>query len=192
MQVLDKEQRLKDRGVTRPRERGSPQGPAPRAGRALPHAVVLGDCDMVRPLGLAGIRSAVVTRSPARHSRFVAERIEWADNWGDQKRLLANVMSYAARQPEPPPLFYQHDGDLDFVSRNREALREGFRFVVGDADLVEQLMDKTRFAGLADRLGLPVPRSAVVRPLRGAAPPQLDLQFPILVKPTCRRDLLWK
>jgi hypothetical protein len=47
--------------------------------------VVLGDTDMVRALGLGGIRSAVVTRSyrPAAQSRFVAERIEWADNWGD-------------------------------------------------------------------------------------------------------------
>jgi predicted ATP-grasp superfamily ATP-dependent carboligase len=154
--------------------------------------VVLGDCDMVRPLGLAGIRSAVVTRSPATHSRFVAERIEWADNWGDQKRLLANVMGYATRCSEPPPLFYQHDGDLDFVSRNRDALREGVRFVVGDAELVEQLMDKTRFAGLAERVGLPVPRSAVLRPAVGEPAPELDLEYPLVVKPQCRRDLVWK
>src|SRR3954451_1274317 len=154
MQVLDREQRLKDRDVApRPPERESPQAPTAAARRALPHAVVLGDCDMVRPLGLAGIRSAVVTRSPATYSKFVAERIEWADNWGDQARLLANVMGYATRCSEPPPLFYQHDGDLDFVSRNRDALREGVRFVVGDAALVEQLMDKTRFVGLAERVG---------------------------------------
>ena len=182
VQLLEREQGLVDREVvTR-----SP------ARRQLPNAVVLGDCDMVRALGLADIRSAVVTRSPARYSKFVDERIEWADNWGDQARLLANVMGYAARCAEPPPLFYQHDGDLDFVSRNREALREGFRFVVGDAELVEQLMDKTRFAGLAERLGLPVPHSAVLRPLPGDPPPMLDLEFPVLVKPTCRRDLLWK
>jgi D-aspartate ligase len=164
----------------------------PRVPRRLPLAVVLGDCDMVRTLGLAGIRSAVVTRSPANYSRYAAERIEWADNWGDPARLLRNVLGYAARCDEPPPLFYQHDGDLAFVSRNREALREGTRFVVGDADLVEQLMDKTRFAGLAERLGLPVPRTAVVRARPGSDAPELPLEFPVIVKPLCRVDLIWK
>jgi D-aspartate ligase len=147
---------------------------------------------MVRALGLAGIQTAVVTRSPATHSRYVAERIEWADNWGDPARLLRNVLGYAARCDEPPPLFYQHDGDLAFVSRNREALREGTRFVVGDGKLVEQLMDKTRFAGLAERLGLPVPRTAVVRARPGTDAPDLALEFPVIVKPLCRVDLIWK
>jgi len=87
--------------------------------------VVLGDTDLIRTLGLAGIRSAVASRarSPMAHSRFVAERIEWADNWGDPERLAANVIGYAARCAQPPPLFYQHDGDLAFVSRHRDALR---------------------------------------------------------------------
>jgi predicted ATP-grasp superfamily ATP-dependent carboligase len=66
------------------------------------------------------------------------------------------------------------------------------RFVVGDAELVEQLMDKTRFAGLAERVGLPVPRSAVLRPAVGEPAPELDLEYPVIVKPQCRRDLIWK
>jgi D-aspartate ligase len=163
----------------------------PTVGRG-PLPVVLGDSDMVRALGLAGIRSAVVTRSPGLHSKYVAERIEWADNWGDQNRLLANVMGYAAQCPEPPPLFYQHDGDLAFVSRNRDALKWGLRFVVGDAELVEQLIDKTLFASLAERLGLPVPRSVVLRPGPESAPPELPFDYPLIVKPLTRRDLIWK
>jgi predicted ATP-grasp superfamily ATP-dependent carboligase len=166
----------------------------PRGERARPLAVVLGDTDLIRPLGLAGIRSAVAgrRRSPMAYSRFVSDRIEWADNWGDPNRLLANLMGYAAELPEPPPLFFQHDGDLAFVSRNRDALRWGLRFVVGDAELVEQLIDKTRFAELAERIGLPVPRSQVLTPEPASAPPALSLDYPVILKPLTRRDVIWQ
>jgi D-aspartate ligase len=159
-----------------------------------PPAVVLGDTDLIRALGLAGIRCAVASRarSPMAHSKFVAERIEWADNWGDPQRLESNLMEYAAQHSELPPLFYQHDGDLAFVSRHRDALREGFRFVVADGELVEDLIDKTRFAGLAERLGLPVPRSQVLHPEPGGDAPDLALDYPVILKPLTRRDLIWR
>jgi D-aspartate ligase len=159
-----------------------------------PPAVVLGDTDLIRALGVAGIRCASASRerSPIPHSRFVTERIEWADNWGDPERLRDNLMDYSARCAQPPPLFYQHDGDLAFVSRHRDALREGFLFVVADPGLVEDLLDKTRFAGLAQRLGLPVPRSHVLEPRPGADAPDLPLEYPVVLKPLTRRDLIWR
>ena len=161
----------------------------------LPIACVLGDTDLVRPLGLAGIRVATVTRpdSPKAYSRFVEERIEWADNWQDPEGLLANLLAFAATQPEPPVLMYQYDGDLLFVSRRRDELREAFRFVVGDADLVERLVDKTRFQELAGSLGLPVPTTVVLRAGNGAtSAADLPLEPPVVVKPIVRRDVLWR
>jgi predicted ATP-grasp superfamily ATP-dependent carboligase len=154
---------------------------------------VLGNTDLIRALGLAGIRSAAVVRPerPTAHSRFVAGLVPWADNWGDPDRLAANLMWFAAQQPEPPPLFFQHDGDLAFVSRNRDALRWGLKFTVAAAELVEQLLDKTRFAELAARLGLPVPRSVALRPEPGSDPPDLPLELPAVLKPVTRRDVIW-
>jgi D-aspartate ligase len=156
-------------------------------------AVVLGNTDLIRALGLAGIRAASVTRParPMAHSRFVADRIPWADNWDDPNRLTANLLGYAAELPDRPPLFFQHDGDLAFVSRNRDALRWGLRFAIAEAELVEQLLDKTLFAALAERLGLPVPRSVVLRPAPGDDPPELPLEFPAILKPLTRRDVIW-
>jgi predicted ATP-grasp superfamily ATP-dependent carboligase len=173
--------------AVRPKRARRPRG-------AHPPAVVLGDNDLIRALGLAGIPSAVVTRpqQPKAHSRFVSDRIEWADNWGDPGRLLDNVMSFAATCPDKPPLLFQHDGDLAFVARNSDALRWGLRFTVGDAELVEQLLDKTLFAELAGRIGLPVPRSFVLRPAPGDDTPDLPLGYPVILKPLTRRDLIWK
>ena len=155
---------------------------------------MLGDTDLIRALGLAGIRCAVASRarSPMAHSKFVAERIEWADNWGDPDRLEANLVEYAVRHSGPAPLFYQHDGDLAFVSRHRDTLRKRFRFVVAEAELVEDLIDKTRFAGLAERVGLPVPRSHVLHPEPSSDAPELPLDFPVILKPLTRRDVIWR
>jgi predicted ATP-grasp superfamily ATP-dependent carboligase len=143
---------------------------------------------------MGGIRSACVTRPgwAPQWSRHTAECIEWADNWGDPDGLLRNLLAFAETQREPPPLFFQHDGDLAFVSRYRSDLRGHLRFVVADADVVEQCMDKTLFVVLAQRLELPIPRSVVLWPAVQPALPQLDLEPPLIVKPLTRRDDWWR
>jgi D-aspartate ligase len=173
----------------RTEETATPPATAP----APPRACVLGDTDLVRPLGLAGIRCAVVTRpdSPKAYSRHVDVRIPWADNWADADRMRANLLAFAAEEVVPPVLFYQYDGDLLFVSRNRAALAERLRFAIADAELIEQLVDKTRFRELASDGGLPVPATAVVWSGADPGPPELPLRFPIVLKPVTRRDATW-
>src|SRR5205823_4462566 len=90
----------------------------------LPLACVLGNMNLIRALGMAGTRCAAVTRpdAPPAFSRFVDARIDWADNWGEPAQMLFNLVQFADRCEVPPTLFYQHDGDLMFVSRHREQL----------------------------------------------------------------------
>ena len=144
--------------------------------------------DLVRPLGLAGIRCVVAARpgAPPRFSRFTAARLEWSDPWRHPDVLAGTLLAFGAAQPEPPVLFYEEDGDLLFISRWRETLARAFRFVVPDATLVEDLVDKERFQQLAATLNLPVPGARRLdpategpgelglRPLDdGRSPPQL-------------------
>jgi predicted ATP-grasp superfamily ATP-dependent carboligase len=153
----------------------------------------MGDADLIRALGMAGIRSAAVTRPgwPAHRSRFTTTRVEWADNWGDPDRLLENLVRFARMTPERPPLFFQHDGDLALVSRNRDALRPYLRFAIADAELVEQCLDKTQFIVLARRLDLPIPPSEVLWPAVQPGLPELDIEPPLILKPLTRRDDWW-
>jgi len=148
--------------------------------------------DLVRPLGLAGIRcAAVLARDDvAARSRFTQTVIPLADPRREPELLLERLMSYAEAQPEPPVLFYGQDVDLLFVSRHRDRLNEAFRFVIADAPLVEELVDKARFGELARRLGLPVPSS--VRIDAGeVSPSDLPLTFPLVVKPVARGRGNW-
>jgi predicted ATP-grasp superfamily ATP-dependent carboligase len=147
--------------------------------------------ELVRPLGIAGIPCAVVTAPDGlpKYSRFARAVIPWPDEDVSEgaEALLDLLVQFGASQPARPVLFYEHDAQLLFVSRSRERLAQAFHFVVGDAVLVEDLMDKGRFQVLAERLGLPVPPTRRVRPDVGSTPMDFDLRFPVVVKPLWRR-----
>jgi len=147
--------------------------------------------DLVRPLGLAGIDCAVVAKpqARARYSRFVRAVIEWANPWPDPEELVCRLIAFGASQPEPPVLYYGTDWDLLMVSRHRERLAKTFRFVIPDADLVESIVDKDRFAALAGELGLPVPPSR--RVVAGASAGDVDLRYPLIVKAVTRQIATW-
>lgn len=148
--------------------------------------------DVVRPLGIAGIRCAVVAGPGdlTRWSRHTVATIRWADPWLEPERLLERLVAFGGRQPVPPTLFYEGDWDLLMISRARERLRSRFRFVIPDAELVEELVDKERFGELAKRLHLPVPPS---RRLLRSDPLDADLGigFPLIVKPLTRQRAEW-
>ena len=149
--------------------------------------------DLIRPLGLAGIACAAPQRSGAlvQRSRFVHATFPTADPAEDAEGFASDVAAFAAAQAEPPLLFYQGDWDLLAISRHRERLAGVARFVIADAGLVEDLTDKARFQALGERLGLPVPRGARVDPASARAG-DVDVPFPLVVKPLVRRTERWK
>ena len=158
---------------------------------AAPTAVacVMGDMDLLRPLALAGIPCAVVSRSgvPSLYSRYAQSRLVWDDYSSNAESLVASLIGFAKAQPEPPVLFYEEDGQVLLVSRFRERLAQAFRFVVADATLIEDLLDKARFQELAERHGLPVPAARRFDPAV-LEPTELGLRFPLIIKPLTRLD----
>lgn len=161
------------------------------ASHSQPLACVMGDLNMVRALGLGGIGCAVVARpdDTALYSRHTRRALYWDNFENGQTALIEKLVRFGAAQPQRPVLYYQQDAQLLMVSRHRQHLSRAFRFVVPEAGLVEDLVDKARFQVLAERLDLPVPRTrridlATAAP--PAAPPDLDLRFPIVIKPLTR------
>ena len=154
--------------------------------------MVMGNIDVVRPLGLAGIPCAAFAPpdDPVHWSRHVSGRVPWANPWEAPEAAADGVESFAREQDEPPVLFPQSDGDLLLVSRHRERLAEHSRFLLADAEVVEVLADKVRFSELAERLDLPVPRARLLRPAVEAAA-DVDLRFPLVIKPATRWGAKW-
>ena len=156
-------------------------------------AVVMGDVDMVRALGLAGIRSCYFGPPDysARFSRHVREVLPWLDEWRCQEQIVAALLRFARTQPEPPVLYPQTDAAVLLASRYRDDLSGAFRFVLADAGLIERLIDKAQFQALAERHGLAVPPAQRLRPSPEGPAPDLHVRFPVLVKPV-RRGGDWK
>src|SRR5215216_5266938 len=158
-----------------------------RRGAPTPLACVMGGMDLVRPLGLAGLHCAVVARpgSPSLYSRFTHAtfcRDDFSEHDDDLVQALAR---FGAAQPELPVLFYEEDAQLLLVSRYRQRLARTLRFAIADSELVDNLVDKSRFYSLAERLHLPVPPTRKIDPA-AAVPAHLDLRFPIVIKPLTR------
>ncbi len=153
-------------------------------------AVLLGDRDLAAPLRAAGVPVTVVCPrvSAVRFSRYTSGWLERPR--GDGEALVSTLLQHARRATGPVALYYEEDDDVLFVSRHRDQLAEGLRFVIAQADLVEALVDKAAFQELADRLALPVPPT-VVLDLSQGVPRVLETAFPVIVKPV-KRDHEWR
>lgn len=158
-----------------------------------PLACVLGDMDLVRPLGLAGIRCAVAVPPGAasRFSRFTQTAIDWANPWEQPDDMVEKLMQFGKAQAERPVLFFESDAELLMVSRHRDQLKSFFRFAIADQTLVEDLVDKERFQRLAERMRLPVPSARRLWPAE-SIPTDVDMRYPIIVKPLTRRPQTWR
>jgi D-aspartate ligase len=160
-------------------------------GSAEAQAWVLGAIDLVRALKLAGIPVVVVAerQDPARYSRAAIATLDPASSMQRPEAAVESLLALASQLDEPPVLYYDNDWDLLFVSRHRERLARGFRFVVASAELVEDLVDKARFDAIAARLGLPVPRTVRCSSRELGEDP--GLRYPLVVKPVSRHGGVW-
>ena len=159
-------------------------------GSSKPLACVVGDLSLVRALGRGNIPVAVTTserQSKVGFSRYcvaVVPTPSWVD---DPEAALAAVIAWSEQQREPPVLFYQGDHDLLAASRGRERMAGHLRCVLPPAELVENLVDKQRFAAFAERRKLPVPLTRTL--CRGKAlADELGRwdRFPCVLKPATR------
>ena len=159
-----------------------------------PVACVLGGIDIVQALGLAGIRSTVVAPPGrlSRYSHFTSRVIDAPDASMRPEDFVEHLIAFARGQPERPVLYYSGDWELLAVSRFRDRLGEFFRYVVPNATLVETLVDKARFQAFAEHLGLPVPPAQCLRPGGGSSPVDIELNFPVVVKPLVRQHRVWR
>jgi D-aspartate ligase len=69
------------------------------------------------------------------------------------------------------------------ISASRDRLEPFFRFVLPPHAVIEQLMDKVAFAEHAQRNGLPIPATAILRSRADAEAAARSLDYPLVLKP---------
>jgi len=163
--------------------------PGRQAVRPVPTAFVLNvstaGLGAIRSLGRAGV--PVVGLDPdSNHvgfrSRYCEARV-CPHPVREPERLLEYLLEQAKTQEEPGVLSPASDAFVLFISRNRDALKEHFRFNLPPPDVVEATVDKRKLYELASTAGLrhadthyPVTIDDVHRIKR-------DLAYPAYIKP---------
>jgi predicted ATP-grasp superfamily ATP-dependent carboligase len=147
-----------------------------------PPALLLGGLNMVRALGLGGVR--VIVASPDRDAPAMRSRYACAGLRLPPLTERAAVVETLARAGErlggaagcKLPLFYSNDDYLSLVQENHAALARYFTLVLNPPAVAQALIDKDRFEGFARGRGLPVPRTLAWDELE-------RWEAPVLVKP---------
>jgi D-aspartate ligase len=153
-----------------------------------PRAVVIGlDCitglQTARILAARGVPVIGIASDP-RHFACrtrVCERRIASDTHG--AGLVETLEALAATLAEPAVLYPCTDNAVLTLSRERERILPRYRMVLPDAETVETLVDKVRFLELAKQIGLPIPRTFLIRDAAGAREAAGKLAYPAAVKP---------
>ncbi|HEY3494334.1 MAG TPA: ATP-grasp domain-containing protein [Polyangiaceae bacterium] len=148
-------------------------------------AVLLGDLNMLRCFARSKIPTIVANsdpRQPALHSRHAGARKVIAP-FDDTERVLSDLEAIARPYAARPTLFYGNDRQLLTVSRHRERLQRSYRLRLPPPELVEKLVDKSRFGALSRELGLPVPPTLSSSEFETAEDVMDGIAGPWLVKP---------
>ena len=173
-----------------------------RRDKAPRRAVILtgggwpGAYDIVRALGLAGVKSIVVSSQPddiAFHSRYVEGRINLPEFQPSHYEKIADALeAIGTSVEEKPVLFYVGDAEVGFVHQFRDRLQEHFRFLLPGDPLTTTLLNKSRFYEFAQRCGLPVPRGESFSDARDLRKRIGAVAFPCIMKPSFNQDWFWK
>ncbi|MFC1657037.1 hypothetical protein ACFL2P_00490 [Candidatus Moduliflexota bacterium] len=154
-------------------------------------AVVLGTdvsaLAVVRSLGRRGIPVFVVGvkgkdyASVSRYARFVK-----CEDLNREESVLEALYGIEREGDRKIALFATADLHVLHIVRNREGLSRNFCFVLPDVDVVETLMDKRRFSGLAASRGYAVPKTLYSNSLAEIENAAAEVHYPCVVKPLYR------
>jgi D-aspartate ligase len=157
-------------------------------------ACVMGGLSVIRALGRAGVPVACVitphTNEQPSLSRYVRRTVFAPSSAKDPGGLLTELLRFGSSLSDPAVLFVDNDDDLLFISQNRDELSTCFRFILPSPELLEDLVDKRRFAALAARMNLPTPETHVIAQGTATSDPRVRTwsRFPCIVKPGLRTN----
>ncbi len=152
-------------------------------------AVICGELNVLRCFSRSGIPTAVLfsdPSSPALFSRDCGRKFRIADCREDMTTAAEDILRFGRTLRGNAVLYYGADEMLLLISRFRERLGRYFRFLLPPMDLIEDLVDKTRFMDLARRLDLPVPRTVSSREVHSLAEAERAVTLPCVLKPARR------
>ncbi|MBK7260301.1 MAG: ATP-grasp domain-containing protein [Ignavibacteriae bacterium] len=152
-------------------------------------ALVCGEIGLVRSLGEAGIPVYVgsyYNDNIAWYSRYCAKRVQFSHSLS--RDFVDRLIALGKVEGRKMAFFSDDDRAVLTFSRHREELAPYYLFNFPDHALVDAILDKRKFAALAEREGLPVPRSFMPADEAGAAAIAARMSYPCILKPSHKDD----
>lgn len=146
---------------------------------------------VVRSLGMHGIPVGILDdeSSIARFSRY-ATFSERVPSLRDPDETVKCIMKLGSeRRLNGWVLFPTRDETVAAISHHRDKLSEIFRVPTPAWEAVEWIWDKRKTYALADRLGIPVPRTWYPKSEKDLD--QIDGHFPVAIKPAIKEHFVY-
>ena len=140
---------------------------------------------IVRSLGRQGWRVIAADsdpRSPAFRSRYVEDRLLYPAPEREPHEFV-NTMVEAVRLRNVDLLIPVTDQVILPLSRERARFEGICKLALPDADALQVVTDKSETIRLAERLGVPVPRTRLVHTVQEARACGSELGWPVVLKP---------
>jgi D-aspartate ligase len=146
---------------------------------------------IVRSLGRHGIPVCVIDdeRSIARYSRYTVKSQAVPSLLKAQDTVDALLNFGKARDLQGWVLYPTRDEQVAALSQYRKELSEIFRVPTPDWDTVKSLWDKRNTYGLAEKLGIPTPRTWYPRSVHELD--QIEGHFPVALKPAIKEHFIY-
>jgi D-aspartate ligase len=142
---------------------------------------------MLRSFAGTGVRTILALPDPADPafwSRHCREHRVIADPRKHPLDTVRDLVALGRTLEAPAPLYYGDDAMLLAVSRGRAELAPYFRVLMPPAEMIEALVDKSKFSALARERSIPVPKTLSSSSLQGPADVLAELRLPVVLKPT--------
>jgi predicted ATP-grasp superfamily ATP-dependent carboligase len=148
---------------------------------------------ITRSLGRAGVRVALAEsttqysaahRPPAFSSRYCARAVDLPDYLTDPAPFIDAILAFV-REHSVRVVLPTADSSIVLLAPHRERFAElGCKVVAAPDAALEIANDKTRTLEVADKLGIPYPKSVPVSSVEDVRTAEAQFGYPFVVKPT--------
>ncbi len=154
-------------------------------------ALVVGEIGLVRSIGEAGIPVYVgsyYNDNVALYSKYCTKRLSISHT--THEAFTDELVAFGKQQGQKLVFLSDDDRAVLSFSRHREKLKDYYYFNLPDNTVVEDVLDKRRFATVAEKIGLPVPKSFMPESLEELEQRANSISFPCIIKPAAK-DHWW-
>jgi len=146
---------------------------------------------IIRSLGRHGVKTCIIDdeRSIGRFSRYATYSIRVPEMRDERQTAEAVLKVGRELDLKGWVLFPTRDENVAAISRYRESLLETFRVPTPDWNRVQWAWDKRNTYRIAERLGIPTPRTWYPCQLHELA--AIDVEMPLVIKPAIKEHFIY-